>query len=176
MAIAKVYTLNADFDEGLLVNVNHTVVADQLQLNALVASRPFSFIHVPCSGRSTVVRIDTNAGTIVGEYKSKPDGQSGNPSRIASDRFGNVYVGNRDATAGTKGSVTKIGLTVGGTRCDLDGTPNASGDYVKDWSYTTCRSTVPGLIKTSRGLTDIRTWTTDDGTGPTGTVTAADDD
>jgi hypothetical protein len=180
MAVAKVYTLDADFDEGFLLNVNHDVVADQLQLNALASTRTFDYVYIPCSGRNTLVRIVASTGTIVGEYRTKPSTVSsgGNPSRTASDRYGNVYVGNRDASAGSKGSVTKIGVVVGGTRCNADGTANASGDYLKPpFTYNTMQDKDgDGLLKTSRGLTDIRTWTTDDGSGTDGSVIGADDD
>jgi len=177
MSVAKVYTFDADFDEGLLVNVNHDVVADQLQLNSLTTTRPFNFVHVPGSSTNTVLRINATTGSVVGEYKSCPTGGQGNPSRLASDRYGNVYVGNRDGTAAVLGSIAKIGIVVGGTRCDSDGTTNPSGQYVKDWTYTTCVDRDgDGLLKTSSGLSNVLAWTTDTGTGTDGSVIGAEDD
>ena len=64
-----VYTLDADFDQGTLVNVNHNV-ADQLQLDS--EATPFEFIWVAASGRGTIVKIDTVTGAILGEYWSAP--------------------------------------------------------------------------------------------------------
>ena len=54
------YTTDADFDQGTLVNVNHDVVPDQLQLNEIVST--FPFINVAASNRGTILRIDVNTG------------------------------------------------------------------------------------------------------------------
>ena len=60
----KTYTLDADFDEGTLVNVNHDDPNnDQLQLN--LQSAPFPFINVAASARGTIVRINTDTGAII---------------------------------------------------------------------------------------------------------------
>ena len=62
----RTYTLDADFDEGFLVNVNHdSPNNDQLQLNFETQTLPF--IWVACSARGTVVRINVNNGEILGE-------------------------------------------------------------------------------------------------------------
>lgn len=180
MSIAKVYTLTADFDEGTYANTNATDVAHQVQLSALTATRPFNFVHVPGSFTNTLLRINATSGTVVGEYKTRPDpAVSPGPSRVAIDRYGNCYVANRATTGGvgTLGSIAKIGIVIGGTRCDVDGTPNAAGLYVKDWSYTTCVDRDgDGLLNTSGSLGDVRAWTTDTGLGTTGSVLGAADD
>jgi hypothetical protein len=72
--VARTYTLDADFDEGLLVNVNHdSPNNDQLQLNSITT--PFPFVNIACSARGTIVRIDVNTGAVLGEYRTAPDGR-----------------------------------------------------------------------------------------------------
>lgn len=161
LVCSRVYTLNADFDEGTLLNVNHAI-DDQLQLNT--ETKPFPFIWVACSARGTVVRIDVNTGVILGEYLSAPAGRPRNPSRTTVDLNGNVWVSNRDeadSIAGLQyGSVVKIGLVIGGTRVDAGGNPDPNGDYLKPpFLYSTAVDRDgDGLIKTSRGLGDVRPW------------------
>jgi hypothetical protein len=72
------------------------------------------YIAVACSGRGTVVRINTSTGAILGEYWSAPENRGRNPSRTTVDFYGNVWVGNRDESDGGKGSVIKIGVVEGG--------------------------------------------------------------
>ena len=176
-ASSRTYTTDADFDEGTLVNVNHDAPNnDQLQLNE--ETEPFPFIAVAASGRGTIVRIDTETGEIIGEYWSSPNGRAKNPSRTTVDLYGNVWAGNRDETSGNQGSAVKIGLVVGGIRCDSDGTPNPTGLYLKPpFDYNTCIDRDgDGLIKTSIGLGDIRPWTNAGGIDNNGGVATADDE
>ena len=176
-AVGRTYTTDTDFDEGTMVNVNHdSPNNDQLQLNE--APEPFPFLAVACSGRGTIVRIDTMTGEIIGEYWSAPDGRGRNPSRTTVDLYGNVWAGNRDEADGGMGSVIKIGIVVGGTRCDADGTDNPSGDYLKPpFDYNTCIDRdMDGLIRTSRGLGDIRPWLNTGGADDNGGVSTADDE
>jgi streptogramin lyase len=157
-----VYTLDADFDDGELVNVNHdTPNNDQLQLDtpAIVP-----FVYVAASGRGTIVRIDAENGDILGEYLTAPEGLGLNPSRTAVDGFGNVWTANRDENGliggVAHGSVVKVGLVIGGTRVNADGTLNPSGDYLSPpFRHNTCVDRDDdGFIKTSRGLGDVRPW------------------
>lgn len=183
-AQADTYTLDADFDMGTLVNVNHDAPNnDQLQLNWV--TEPFPFVNIACSARGTIVRIDTETGQILGEYQSAPNGRGRNPSRTTVDLYGNVWAGNRDEAAGGKGSVVKIGLVVGGTRCDADGEPNATGQYLKPpFFYNTCidrhgattADPPDGLIKTSIGLGDYLPWTNAGGADNNGGVSTAEDE
>jgi len=175
----ETWTLDADFDEGVLVNVNHDAPNnDQLQLNDETA--PFPFINVAASARGTIVRIDTVTGQILGEYRTAPLLRGLNPSRTTVDLFGNVWAGNRDEFADGLGSVVKIGLVVGGTRVDQDGTPNPAGQYLAppfDYSTAVDRDN-DGLIKTSTGLGNILDWpdVTDGVGGITALVEDADDE
>lgn len=177
----KVWTLNANFDEGILVNLNHTT-PNQLQVNTVASTYPF--IGVAASDRGTMVRLNTDTGAIVGEFRTAPEGMYRNPSRTTTDLFGNTWVSNRDESGWLngryRGSVTKIGLIIGGTRSDSNGAPNAAGDFLKGpFTYNTCRDrNGDGLIKTSRGLGDIRRWinVTDSSGGATALVQDADDE
>lgn len=177
-AQCRTYTLDADFDMGLLVNVNHDVVHDQLQLNTLTT--PFPFLWVALSGRGTIVRVDVNTGAVLGEYRTAPLGRGLNPSRTTVDLEGNVWTSNRDENGGGKGSVVKVGIVIGGTRVDSDGTPNPMGEYLAPpFVYSTAVDRDgDGLIKTSRGLGDVRSWpdVTDGVGGPTALVEDADDE
>ena len=171
---SRTYTLDADFDEGVLINVNHDAPNnDQLQLDT-TAPEPLPFIWIACSARGTVVRVDVNTGQVLGEYRTAPQGRGLNPSRTTVDFEGNVWTANRnevDFIGDVRhGSAVKIGLVIGGTRCNADGSPNPMGDYLKppfDYSTAVDRDS-DGLIKTSRGLGDIRPWTDmTDGMGST---------
>jgi streptogramin lyase len=166
------WTLDADFDQGLLINVNHDVVHDQLQLNHETAVLPF--VTVAASDRGTIIRIDANTGDIIGEYRSTPQGELHNPSRTTVDRAGNVWAANRDQPRFPEqgeGSVLKIGVVLGGTRCDQNGIPIATGAYLKPpFLYCTAVDRDgDGLIRTSRGLGDIHGWQGND-------VNSADDE
>jgi streptogramin lyase len=179
--ITKTYTLDAEFDEGTLLNVNHDAPNnDQLQLNSVTT--PFPFVNIACSARGTIVRIDVNTGAILGEYQTAPDGMGMDPSRTTVDKFGNVWVSNR-AEAGMsgglpKGSLSRVALVIGGTRCDADGTPNPLGQYLKPpFFYNTAQDRDgDGLIKTSRGLGNILAWTNAGLADKDGGVSTAEDE
>lgn len=154
--LPAIYTLNADFDQGTLVNVNHSV-PDQLQLGD---AKPFNFIWVAASDRGTVVKIDTRTGAILGEYHSAPDARAKNPSRTTVDSDGNVWTTNRDeaancAAGSSCGSVIKIGLKENNQCVDRNGN---------------------GTIETSTGLGDIKPWPNGGGVDDNGGVTTAQDE
>jgi hypothetical protein len=118
----QTYTIDADFDQGVLNNVNHdSPNNDQLQLNRQSLPEPFLWVAQTYEG--IIVKIDTRTGRQVGRYPSTlaadclacpaPDGQGRSnlwmPSRTAVDLNGDVWVANR--SFGVQGSVTKIGST-----------------------------------------------------------------
>lgn len=70
---SRVYTLNSDFDEGSVINVVHSV-PDQLQLDD--TTRAFNFIWVAVSTKGTMVKINTETGAVLGEYRTAPEGQA----------------------------------------------------------------------------------------------------
>ncbi len=164
-AQVSVYTNDADFERGTLLNVNHdNPGSNQLQLST--DSVPFRFLNVATTNgdgprQGTIVRINVDTGEVVGEYRTAPNRRPSNPSHTAVDVFGNVWAGNRDEfNPLTGGSVVKIGMIVGGTRCDSDGTPNPIGEYLSppfDYSTAVDRDG-DGLIRTSRGLGDVLSW------------------
>ncbi len=107
-------------------------------------------VTVPgCPVVPVVVRIDTDTGEIMGEYRSAPAGRELDPSRTTVDLFGNVWAGNRDEKDlignARAGSVVKIGLVIGGTR---------NGQYLDPpFDYCTCVDRDgDGRIRTSPGL------------------------
>jgi hypothetical protein len=156
--VPATYTLDADFDQGTLVNVNHTAVQDQLQLNG--AGEPFNFIWVAASGRGTIVKINTLTGQILGEYWSAPNDLGRNPSRTTVDADGNVWSGNRDESGPITGyywagSVVKIGLLENNQCVERNGTPG---------------------IQTSSGLGDIKPWSNTGGADNDGGVSTAEDE
>ena len=102
---SKTYTLNADFDEGILSGVEHSTVADQLQLSSRQVALPF--IWVP-NYDGTVSKIDTSTGNELGRYRVSADSVC-DPSRTTVDINGNCWVGLRQA-----GTVVKIGLSEAG--------------------------------------------------------------
>lgn len=171
------YTTDADFDQGTLTDVNHDAPNnDQLQLDRTTAF--FPYVNIAASARGTMLRIDVNTGDIVGEWLSAPDNRGRDPSRTTVDRLGNTWLSNRAESQGGNGSVTRIGVIVGGTRVDADGTENPTGDYLQPpFAYSTCSDRDDdGLIATSRGRGDIRPWTNAGGVDDDGGVeTAADE-
>jgi streptogramin lyase len=178
-AQSRTYTLNADFDEGTLVNVNHTL-ADQLQLDVVPGGQFKSFLAVSATGRNTLERIDADTGVVFGEYRTAPNGFARNPSRTTVDSAGNVWVGNRDEVTGGMGSVCRIGLVIGGTRVDANGQPNPNGLFLAPpFQYSTAVDrNGDGLIRTSRGLGDVLPWlnVTDGAGGADGIVQDAEDE
>jgi hypothetical protein len=177
----RVFTLDADFDRGTLLNLNHDAPnGNQLQVNQ--APAPFPFVNVAASARGTIVRIDVNTGVVLGEYLTAPDFMGRNPSRTTVDQLGNVWVSNRDEAGFSvdraKGSVTRVGLVLGGTRVDGDGTPNPLGQYLAPpFQYSTCVDRDgDGLIRTSTGLGNILPWTNSAGFDSNGGVSTAADE
>ena len=188
---ASVYTIDADFDQGAFLNLNAS--ADQVQINAIAT--PLPYVNVACTGRGTLVRIDsrinsaTEIGAIVGEYATAPDGMASGASRMAVDLLGNVWVANTAEESDSMGSVTRIGVVIGGTR----GTKNPDGSFTPD---STDDPPVPpgeylqgpfvyntaidrdgdGLIRTSGGLSQILPWTNAGGADSLGGVSTAEDE
>lgn len=162
------YTLDGDFAEGTLVNVNYTDVPNQLQLNS--KATPFQFIWIAASARGTIIKIDTITGAILGEYRSAPNGMARNPSRTTVESDGGVWATNRDEggfvaanaiapglppTSGGMGSVLHIGLEENGECVDRNGN---------------------GMIDTSGGLGDIKPWLNGGGVNNLGGASTAEDE
>lgn len=117
----KVYTLNADFAEGLSFNVNSNAPnIDQLQLNDAGSIQTLPIMYIANSGEDTISKLNTTTNAETARYRSwfGPAGQQGfvnhpnngftgpAPSRSAVDADGNCYVGNRGFS--TPGTLMKI--------------------------------------------------------------------
>jgi hypothetical protein len=140
---SRIYTVDADFDEGTLVGVEYETVPNQLQLNNTSTTLPF--IWVP-NQEGTVSKIDTETGDELGRYRISPPGLgSTEPSRTTVDLEGNCWVGVRNA-----GTVVKIGLFEAGnwvdrngnSVCDTSQDTNGDGDIIGseilDWGTDEC--------------------------------------
>lgn len=172
-ATSPTFTTTDDFNQGEYINL-HAV--DALVVNewddTLSADPPvLPYLWVACSERGTVVRIATaehyfpphgrcvQEGDILGEYWASPEvcrGSQGSPvvgpSRTSVDFDGNVWVANRSdivvdpsASCGRPqgcGHVVKIGSGLSYQWVDRDFPP---GNEL-------------GVLDTSGGLADLRTW------------------
>jgi len=160
----KRFEVNEDFEEGFLVSLNDDTIPDQLQMNE--NGTPLPFVNVVMNDRGTVVRLDAETGLALGEYLTAPTGFGRQPEGIAVDGLGNVWVANSaefsecEGIEGFRGSITRIGLVVGGTRTDAEGNPDPEGEYLKPpFLYSTCPDRDgDGLIRTSRGFLDVFPW------------------
>jgi hypothetical protein len=149
--------------DGFTINLDRDG-SGYLTIKPAANTTPLPYVNLASSGRGTVTRIEVPsqwnpslpAPKIVGEFYTTPYsvlGYAGNPSRTTVDRYGNMWVGNRDVS-GDSGSVTKIGVVIGGTRCNANGTSNPHGEYLKPpFVYNTCIDRDgDGLIHTSYGV------------------------
>ncbi len=145
-AQSRTFTLDADFDEGTLVNVNHNAPNNnQLQLNT--SSGTFPFIWVALSQRCTIAKVDTRTGAILGEYRTIADNVGcSESSRTTVAIDGSVWVGHRGS-----GGVTHVGLA------ELNQCFDRNGN---------------GTIETSTGYGDVMPWP---GVAPSNVATAADE-
>lgn len=127
-----IYTTDADFDKGTLVNVNHDPPNNnELRLNAETST--FPFIWISLSARGTIAKIDTRNGAILGEYSSTSDGDDcHNVSRTTVTLDGSAYAGNR-----CQSSVIHVGLREANQCIDRNGS---------------------GTIETSSGYGDVLAW------------------
>jgi hypothetical protein len=126
------YTSNADFDRGSLVNLNHDAPnANQLQLNESTGT--FPFIWIALSVRCTIAKVNTQTGAILGEYRTVSDDADCNQSsRTTVALDGSVWVGHRGP-----GGVTHVALR------ELDQCVDRNGN---------------GTIDTSTGYGDVKPW------------------
>lgn len=145
--IEKTYTTDSDFSLGTSVNLSNKI-PDQLQLDD--TTKPFGFIWVAVSTKGTVVKMETETGKVLGEYKVTPDSEYADPSRTTVDKYGSVWVANR---AGN--SVTRICLPESGLWIDKNGN---------------------GKCDTSVGLNDIKPWVNLSGVDSDGGVETAEDE
>jgi choice-of-anchor A domain-containing protein len=124
VAGVKTWTLDAEFDTGILDSVNHDAPNnDQLQLNTSSSTEPY--IWIANYAQDTVTKMDTRTGKQVAKYHSvllrnwdgsvptvaQPSSACNSPSRTAVDGAGNAFAVNR-AVCGNSASVTKYAGTL----------------------------------------------------------------
>ncbi|MHC4954291.1 MAG: PEP-CTERM sorting domain-containing protein [Planctomycetota bacterium] len=166
-------TTDGDWDMGSFSSTNRNPPpGNAVKLDVGIVT-PFDFIWVAASGRNTAVRIDTNTGAVLGEYRTSPSGMGGNPSRTTVDASGNVWVGNRDEAGFVggvrKGSVTKISATASGpgtstgvwngTTFDARPWTNAGGADTFGGTSTASDSAILEFVRTTG--TNVRTMAID---------------
>lgn len=136
-----VWTLDGEFDKGILNNVNHDAPnGDQLQITVDGVSAPKPYMFVAQTNVGWILKIDTVTGKQLARYASlrlvdcptcNPEPTTWYPSRISIDFDGDMYVANR--AFGYQGSITKI---AGGESSCIDrnnnGTIETSSDVNKD--------------------------------------------
>jgi choice-of-anchor A domain-containing protein len=127
MAGDKTWTLDGDFDSGVLDSVNHNAPNNhQLQLDS--SSRTDPYIWIANYNVGTVTKMDTRTGRQLAKYDSvlqvnwdgsvpavRPPrespagvGNCNSPSRTAVDGNGNTFVVNRGICSNSSASVTKF--------------------------------------------------------------------
>ncbi|MBN1983796.1 MAG: PKD domain-containing protein [Chitinivibrionales bacterium] len=130
----KIYTNDADFNDGTFDGVNCSEVSNQIQLDKVISNLPYAWIANADDG--TVSKIDTKTGTEVARYRTGSKGSIEQPSRTAIALNGDCWLANRAFSS--QGSVIKI-VAEGGV--DRNGN---------------------GIIETSTGPTDIKEWWQDE--------------
>ncbi|MCK4629361.1 MAG: hypothetical protein KAT56_10185, partial [Sedimentisphaerales bacterium] len=92
----RVYTSGAHFDEGELLDVNHSYVHDQLQLSKH-GTTIFPIIWIANADEGTVSKLDTQTGRELGRYYTGP--RDYNVARYTTHRYVNYetkwYCGSR---------------------------------------------------------------------------------
>lgn len=144
--VSTTYTSDADFELGLLSGVNHTAVANQLQLNVVGTTSPI--LWIANAGEDTVSKFDTVNNKELARYRTwfGPSGQPGYaphignayagaaPSRTSVDLDGNAFVLNRHFD-GRPARLFKI-LAEGGIDRNGNGVIDTSSDANNDGLVT----------------------------------------
>lgn len=161
----------------------------------------FPEVWMTKSQKGTVVRIHAPADTrasLAAEYFTAPqavhttpaarypwrDGFSPGPAAVAVDPWGECWIANSGdnlpINGAIMGSVTRIGLALGGTRCRSDGSPDPAGSFLKPpFSYLSPSVTDrdgDGLLRTALGPHPLPWPGKSDAVSLDGTVTEATDE
>ncbi len=152
-----------------LINVEQEQESNWMQFSLQTTTLPY--LWVPNMTRGTVARIDTRTAQVVGEYYAAPEGHvystisPPKPQRVAVDQYGECWVANTGDNTSIQGSVTRIGLVLGGARGRKTPTgfvADASGGFLRgpfDYvSPSVSDRNGDGLIRTSRGILDLGRW------------------
>ena len=97
-----------DFEDANFFSVNTSDVPGSLTLNASGEEELFPFIWIANFGEGTISKFDVTTGDELGRYRTGPESIGGGlqPSRVAVDGQGNVWVANR--AAGRQTSIVKV--------------------------------------------------------------------
>ena len=165
----------ADEIDDIADTINLELTADgKLALPQTGGPKTLPSVWMACSDRGTIVRIDTDSKTILGEYRTwpiNPQTFNSNPSRTTVDQFGECWVGNRnnlvDVLSDRPGSVARIGWVDGGIRYRKE--PSGTfvldplGEYIANGTWNNISPSVTdrngdGYIRTSIGLGNVLEW------------------
>ena len=135
------WTLDAQFDQGVLANVNHDPPnGDQLQITLDGFSAPKPYMYIAQTEEGRILKVDTVTGKQLARYPSvrladcptcNPDTATWAPSRIIIDFDGDMYTANR--AFNVQGAVTKIaGSDAGCIDRDGNGVIDTSSDVNND--------------------------------------------
>lgn len=178
------FQFDVDLSSGTATNLM-LEVGNPTTLQLATYEFPYRYMNVATlngagQDSGTIVRIDTESGEVLGEYRSAPAGYPTSPSRTSFDSQGNVWIGNRDIERIEEfGSIIKLGFVIGGTRCDANGIDDPQGGYLRPpfIQSTAIDRDGDGLIRTSRGLGDVLDWNSiTDGVGGIGGTAALVED
>ncbi len=177
-AQGKRYETRNDFESGIIISLNN----DDDKLSLTEDAEPLPFIWVPQSGMGPfVARIDTATGDVVGTYKVQPGDVDNGISKVRVDKLGNCWVssdfGDSVCNGTMQGTLTRIGVVIGGTRVNADGSPNPNGEYLAPpYDYTTVFDRDgDGLIRTSVQGFPLE-WLNEGGADTCGGVSTAEDE
>ncbi len=97
-----------DFEDANFFSVNTEDVPGSLTLNAAGEEELFPFIWIANFGEGTISKFDVTTGQELGRYRTGPESIGGGlqPSRVAVDGEGNVWVANR--AEGIQTSIVKV--------------------------------------------------------------------
>ena len=146
-APSHTFTEVGQFGVGDSFNVEQ---AGPNSLQVVSKAQAFNRIWVAVSTKGTIVKIDTDSGAILGEYRSAPVGDGQDPSRTTVDQNGNVWATNRASN-----TVVQIGSVENGQCVDRNGN---------------------GTIETSTAQNDIKLWPNTGGVDSNGGVDTALDE
>lgn len=182
---SRTFTSSADFLEGSIQSLTST--GGRLQFSGPVEMQPY--LNVACSVRGTLLRINVDDGSYVGQFLTSPEGMQRDPSRTTVDRDGCVWVANRAEgsylNGQRMGSVTKIGWVQGvrGNKiADASSPtgwgvePDPKGEWVQPEAGHWADRDGDGLVHTSWGWNDILPWNDSQGHDRDGGVETAEDE
>ncbi len=147
-ARSKTWTSSADFSSGTLTNLSQQIAN---QLEPAMDEKAFNYVWAPIHSSGTVLRLDSETGRVLGEYRTTPQNvANGRPSRTWVDQQGNLWVANEEDN-----SVVMIATPESGRWVDRNNN---------------------GVLDTSIGQGNILAWTNAGGVNTNGGTSTAQDE